>query len=258
MKEYELTFQKNIRDLGGMIGYQGKKVKNGRLFRGGFLDKITSDDLPILESFHLTDVVDFRGEEEFLNRPDYRLQGVRYHNFPVIQEHVKKEHIHNEDGNLLWFVENQKNGYEHMVLIYQEMVTSPLSISAYQRFFQILTEDNDRVTYFHCSQGKDRAGLGAFFLEIALGVPLEKAKEDYLHSNKAMGNRVETLINKVKNKDFYNENYCKSLHDVFTAKIDYLEVAIKAIYEVSLDIETYLKDVLKVDINRLREIYLEE
>ena len=256
MREYKLHYQKNIRDLGGLIGYQGKKVKFGRIFRGGFLDRVAPEDVPILESFKLTDIVDFRGKEEFENRPDYVLKGVTYHNFPVIQEKVNKEDLHNEDGNLLWFIKDNRPGHDHMMEVYQETVTTPRGIEAYKNFFKVLLEDN-RVTYFHCSQGKDRAGIAAFLIEMALGVDLEVAKEDYLRSNLAMEHRVEMLIEQVKNKPFYDEKYKKSMYDVFSAKIEYLEATIAIINEKYGSILDYLKNVLEVDIDRLRKLYLE-
>ena len=257
MKEYELTYQKNIRDLGGLIGYQGMKVKSGRIFRGGFLDKVTPEDEPIVLSFNLTDIVDFRGEDEVHNRPDYFIPGVSYHNFPVIEEKVDKKHSHEADGNLLWFVENMKTGREHMLEIYKETVSSPKGIEAYSNFFKVLMKDDKRVTYFHCSQGKDRAGLAAFLIEIALGVDLEVAKEDYLRSNKAMGKRVDRLIEQVKNKSFFDERYRQSLYEVFSAHIDYLEEAIKAMESQGKTIIGYIKNVLGVDIDKFRELYLE-
>ena len=73
MREIELTFQKNIRDLGGLFGFNEKKVKKGLLYRGGFFDKISEEDAVILESLNLTDIVDFSSEAEFFCRPDFRL-----------------------------------------------------------------------------------------------------------------------------------------------------------------------------------------
>ena len=40
MKVYELSFQKNIRDIGGMVTKDGRHIKYGRLIRGSVLTKI--------------------------------------------------------------------------------------------------------------------------------------------------------------------------------------------------------------------------
>ena len=63
--------------------------------------------------------------------------------------------------------------------------------------------------YFHCSQGKDRAGLAAYFLEIALGVSKEDALNDYFLTNEAMEIRIKNLKEQVKNEHFYNKKYEK-------------------------------------------------
>ena len=260
MRELELTFQKNIRDLGGLVGYQGMKVKKGVLYRGGFLDKITEEDAKVLESLHITHVVDFRSESEFLNRPDYRLNGVSYFNFPPIKEDMKKSHVSSNmaDGNLLWFVSEDSSGYQHMLDIYRKNVTSIEGKEAYRNFFKLLLDNPDGVFYFHCSQGKDRAGLAAFYLEYALGVDIKVCFEDYLKSNKAMAVRVEYLINLVKNKSFYNEKYKQSMYDVFSAKTEFLEASIEEMIRTSGSIENYIKEELQVDINLLRDRFLEK
>ena len=257
MREYKLTYQKNIRDLGGLVGYEGKKVKYGRIFRGGFLDKVDPSDVPVLDSFKLTDIVDFRGQMEFEHRPDVQLKGVVYHNFPAMYENVSKEHFTNPDGNLIWFVEHESDGHRHMLKVYKELMTSEYGQEAYKNFFKLLLSSDDRVVYFHCSQGKDRAGMAAFLFEMALGVDMETAKADYLRSNIAMAGRVEKLIELVKDKPFFNDEYKESMYSVFSAKIEYLEGAVETIIEKYQSIENYLKNVLDVDIVRLRKIYLE-
>ena len=257
MREYKLTYQKNIRDLGGLVGYEGKKVKYGRIFRGGFLDKVDPSDVPVLDSFKLTDIVDFRGQMEFEHRPDVQLKGVIYHNFPAMYENVSKEHFTNPDGNLIWFVEHESDGHRHMLKVYKELMTSEYGQEAYKNFFKLLLSSDDRVVYFHCSQGKDRAGLAAYLVEIALGVSHEDAKIDYLLSNIAMETKIKHLKNMLKDEPFYNPTYELKLLDVFYAKEDYLNAAIESVIKEYGDFETYLEKVLEVDLNKLRELYLE-
>ena len=256
MKIYELSKQKNIRDLGGLIGFEGKTIRYGCFYRGGVLKKVSDDDLVILKSMHITDIVDFRGEEEFTNIPDIKLEGVRYHNLPAIEERVAKEDRNDEDGNLIWFVREGVSGLEHMKQQYRNLINDKKSQDAYRDFFKILMQDNVSV-YFHCSQGKDRAGLAAFFIEVALGVHFDDIRNDYLLSNVAMREKLDRLIFGVKSKSFYNENYHQSLLDVFSAKLEYLYAAIEEMdnnYDGPLN---YIQNVLGVDIDLFRKKYLE-
>ena len=256
MKCYELSHQKNIRDLGGLVGINGRLIKGGCLFRGGYFGKVNEDDIKLLESLHLTDVVDFRSSDEFKERPDYRLEGVNYHNFTTFEHEMKQEDKKYEDGNLLWFIDEGVSGFHHLAKTYRELVDTEEGQQAYRKLFELLLKDEKRVVYFHCSQGKDRAGLAAFFIEMALGVSMKQAKEDYLLSDIAMQKRVDMLVNSVKDKSFYNKEYHQSLLDVFSAKIEYLEEAIDIINKKYGGMEKYLRDVLKVDIEKLRKYYL--
>ena len=256
MKTFELSHQKNIRDLGGLPGFNGKKIKFGRFYRGGSLHNVNEEDISIIKSMNLTDVVDYRGEDEFIDKPDYRIDGINYINLPVIEEKLKPEDIKKEDGNLLWFIEKGAKGFEHLKQQYASMVTSPKSQKAYREFFKLLQEPN-RSVYFHCSQGKDRTGLAAFYIETILGVDFSLIKEDYLLSNVAMEEKVDRILLSVKDKPFYDETYHQSLLDVFSAKIEYLNEAIKAMNELYGGPLNYIKNVLNVDIDKFRKMYLE-
>ena len=256
MKRYELSRQKNIRDIGGLPGLDGKHIKYGHFFRGGAISKADKKDLKILKSFRLTDVVDFRGEEEFIHMPDVEIDGVTYHNFPAIEERVAKDDRNNEDGNLLWFVAKSKSGFEHMKQQYRNLINDHKSQTAYRNFFKILLENNRHV-YYHCSQGKDRAGLASFFIETALGVDFETIKKDYLLSNEAMKEKVKVISTLLKNKPFYDENYHQTLLDVFAARLEYLESAIEEMNNNYGGPLNYIKDILCVDIDKFRKMYLE-
>ena len=255
MKRYYLSHQKNIRDLGGTKTIDGKTIKYGRLYRGGVLNKVNEEDINVLNSFHLTDIVDFRSEDEYKYNPDYELDGVIYHNSPAIEERVNVKDRKKDDGNLLWFVTDNTSGFEHLKRQYVDLINTKKGQEAYQNFFKVLLKE-DKVIYFHCSQGKDRAGLGAFFILTALNVDKETIINDYLESNIAMDEKIDRLIKQVENKPFYNEEYKKSLIDVFHAKIEYLNAAIEEMNRIAGSPIDYIKNILNVDIDRLRKIYL--
>ena len=257
MKRIELSFQKNIRDLGGLTGYNGLKVKSGRIYRGGFLGHVNEEDVEIINGLHLTDIVDFRGSYEFKNRPDYPFEGVTFHNFPSMKEDVKKEESKTEDSNLLWFLGDNTDGFLHMYNLYPDLLVTKEGIWALRKFFELLISKPDGVLYFHCSQGKDRAGLAAYLLEIALGVSTKDAREDYLLSNIAMEIRAKHYVEQLHAEPFYNEVYEKALFDVFSAKEEYLDHALEVVNEKYGSVENYLINELHVDIPKLRALYLE-
>ncbi len=255
MKHYELTKQKNIRDIGGMITQDGRRIKYGHIYRGPTLKVRSDEDIKIIKSFNLTDVIDFRNHDECLTSPDYYLEGVNYHILPSFEDKQDRK-LKGEDGNLLWFIDEGVSGHDHLLYTYDILITSKQSQNAYRELFNILLQDDKRV-YFHCSQGKDRTGVAAYLIEIGLGVSEKEAREDYLYSNLMMQGRVEHLIEKVKDKPFYNETYQQSLKDVFAVKEEYLDNAIRMMNEHYGGTLNYLKDILKVDLERLKALYLE-
>ena len=260
MKTYELSKPKNIRELGGLTVKDGRHIKYGKLFRGGSLIRLTEEDVDIVKSFHLTDIIDFRSESEFLSLPDYQLEGVRMHNVPVLPKSTDDEarkRIKSADGNLLWFLEDQTSGFEHLRKVYREFVTTKEGVYAFSKFFEIISQENV-VTYFHCSQGKDRTGFAAYLFEIALGVSEQDALEDYLLSNVAMEKRAEALLRSVEYKPFYNEEYKKNLTDVFSTKVEYIQSAIDAMNELYGSTIGFITKGLGVNIDRLKDLYLDE
>lgn len=257
MRKISLSFQKNIRDLGGLSAYNGLKVKSGLIYRGGFLGRVSEEDVKIINSLHLTDIIDFRGSFEFEKRHDYPFEGVTFHNIPTMREDVKKEKSKSEDSNLLWFIDEGVSGFEHMYNLYPDLLLSDVAIDALKKFFRILIDNPGHVFYFHCSQGKDRAGLVAYVLEIALGVSKEDAREDYLLSNEAMKVRIQYHLDELKDKAFFNDEYVKSLKDVFSAKEEYLDHALDEIDKRYGSMENYITKVLSIDVEKLRALYLE-
>lgn len=255
MKQIILSYQKNIRDLGGYVGFGGKKVKFGKIYRGGHLHRVSLPDIIKINKLHLTDIIDLRGVKEFNVHHDYNFKGVTFHNIPPMIEEVKKGQQKYEDSNLLWFLGDDE-GFEHMLLVYRDITTSPFGIEAYKKLFALL-KDRNKTFYFHCSQGKDRAGMAAYLFLIALGVSEEDARKDYLLSNEAMELKIKELKKLLGEEDYFDEQYERSLRDVFTAKEEYLDAALDAIKEKYGSVLNYLKEALDVDVDEFRSIYLE-
>lgn len=259
MRIIELSFQKNIRDIGGLSAKDGHHIKYGKLYRGNALLKINEDDAKIIDDFQLTDIIDFRSPDEFESMPDYHPEGVRMHNIPVLRKEAAEEErkkIKSADGNLLWFIGDHTSGFQHLVKVYSEFVTTEEGRNAFKEFFRIILQD-DTVSYFHCSQGKDRTGFAAYLLEIALGVSEKDAMDDYLLSNVAMAERAESLLRQVEYRPFYSEEYKRDLIDVFSTKEEYLKSAIKAMDDYYGGTLEFIKNELDVDIDKLKQLYLE-
>ena len=166
MKVLNLTYTFNTRDLGGLKTKDGKTIKYNHLIRSGLLKRLSLEDIELLKSHNLKVVIDFRSEQEFINKPDVRIDNVKYLNFPALKHDVSKNKDNkHSDSNLLQLVDKETGGMKMLLKTYHELVTSDEGIKAYQNFFKTLIEEEGAILW-HCSQGKDRAGLAAFLLEV--------------------------------------------------------------------------------------------
>ena len=135
------------------------------------------------------------------------------------------------------------------------MFTTPEGINSYKEFFKVILNEPGAILW-HCSQGKDRAGMAAFLLEYALGVSLKDCIEDYLLTNVAMEKKINELtpiVLKMSNNDY---SLLPILKDVFEAKVEYLQAAIKIINDNYQSLDNFIVNILNVDINKLKEKYL--
>ncbi|MCQ3035004.1 MAG: tyrosine-protein phosphatase [Bacilli bacterium] len=250
--DYDLIY--NGRDIGGMKTADGRTIKYGRLFRSGELYPHSKIDEETLSSLHLTDVVDFRESASLEFKPDYIMDGVNYHNFPPVNFPASKQGI---DDDLMKKVKSVGGGHAFMLYLYKTMFSTKMAIDAYTNFFKVLVESEDKVVLWHCAQGKDRAGMASFFLEYALGVSFEDCVTDYLYSKVAMDKYQAKVLPDVEAYYKDDTEAVNVFKEAYTVKREFLNEAIKYIDDTFGGLDKFLKDIIKVDIDKLRKIYLD-
>lgn len=195
----------NARDLGGLIGHEGREVRSGMLLRTAHLHDATDDDIRRLQGeFRLRRVFDFRsmGEAEFL--PDRDVEGATHHLLPTIdmsEERLTGQAIPQEAFldlerhivNYSFYPEVQAMAAD----MYPSLIRSEYSQLQYAAFLRLIIETPDGGVLWHCFQGKDRTGWGAAFILSALGVDREAIIEDFDRSNDAYRELVARLNNDI-------------------------------------------------------------
>mgnify|MGYP003292101221 CR=1 FL=1 len=250
--KYDLIY--NGRDIGGMKTTDGKTIKYGRLYRSGMLSPHSEIDEQTLDSLHLTDVIDFRESSALTFSPDYKIKGVKYHNFSPVDFPANKDGFNDE---LMTKVKAAGGGNAFMLYLYRTMFSTQMAIDAYINFFKVLVSEDNKVVLWHCAQGKDRAGMASFFLEYALGVSFDDCVEDYLYSKVAMDAFQEFALPEVV-KHFNNDQEAINVFkESYTVKREFLNEALKYIDDTFGGLDKFLKDTLKVDFEKLRKIYLD-
>ena len=228
----------NCRDLGGIVNLDGKKIKQGLLLRCANLHTLSSNDIAKLNSFNIKTLIDFRIENEIKESPNQ-----------VINPNIKVYNLPITDGNIPQKLENNKdisNLGDLLVKANINYATDAKIIEQYRKFFQIIQDENQIPVLFHCTAGKDRTGFASAMILYALNVDEKIIFEDYLASNiylKEHNNKIIAVLPEVKELLEVDERYLKTGIDL-----------IKKNYGT---VEKYLVEVLHVDIEKLKKLYLE-
>ena len=174
-RSYGLAGASNFRDLGGYVGHGGRHVKWGKIFRSDHLGLLTAQDTAHLASLGLARICDFRGATERQLRPSV-LPGVPVHSLAIEPTVVQALHDFAARGQGL----TEADAVQLMQQTYRDFVTH--NSPRFKQLFDHLLE-SDAPLVFHCTAGKDRTGLAAALILLALGVDEATVMQDYLLTN---------------------------------------------------------------------------
>ncbi len=259
-----LTFETlhNTRDLGGMLTADGRKIRSGKLIRSGRLSDLSDNDREELAGI-LDIVVDFRDEAERLEHPDTELEGVTYIHLPLLEElaaGVTRDE-RSEHEMLAKTVNSPENAMKMICNIYSGFVMREYVVSQYRKFLQILLENHDKAVLWHCSGGKDRAGIGAALVEEILGVSRKDVIADYMETNDYISKGMDLMMQDVTQKVPEGTKVSReALEYLYFAKQEYIDTYYQAVEQSYGDFLTFLSEGMQLtegDISRLREMYLE-
>lgn len=193
----------NIRQLGGYRMTDGRTIKQNKLWRGGFLKDATKDDIRLFKSFHLRHIFDFRSEGEVNRRPDCHIEGADNLWLPTLDMVTDQKveqfppEAYNNLPEFLMTVAFTEKGKRMAREMYPSMVTNEYTQLQYSVFIMNVISAEEGACYWHCSEGKDRTGLGAAFLLAALGADRELIIEDFGRSNIFFGAKVEATKQRI-------------------------------------------------------------
>lgn len=253
----------NARELGGYVMPDGRVVKRGLLLRGGSLAKATKDDLTALaERYHLAKIFDFRTSMEVKQSPDQEVAGARYLWFPAFDEEKQKmeatslpNDAYRDLGNWLVKHANMPEVQEVARNMYLSMVTSDFTQVQYAGFLQNIVSTPEGAVYWHCSQGKDRTGIGSAVLLAALGGDRELIMQDYAISAEFYKEELELYFRCIE-----TEEEKAVLRTFISVNCEYFEAALDHIDKEYGSMYNFLTGPLCLmddDMETLRNRYLE-
>ena len=222
-----LSFEKlhNIRDLGGMYTSDGRRIVSGKLVRCGNLSELSENDRGEFAS--LADIViDFRSDGERREKPDIELSGIQYHHIPILDsltEGITREE--SADRNIFSRLgADPEKARQYMCDMYHTFAENDFAAAQYGAFIRLLMKPGEKAIVWHCTAGKDRAGIGAAIIEEILGVKRDDVIEDYLMTNEYLKEDIAFLTEFVKNQaDEGSIIKRESLQYLLGAERDYIE-----------------------------------
>lgn len=258
-----LLFQrlKNIRDLGGMKTRQGKSIRSGMLIRSGHLAGLCASDQETLGN--LVDVIiDLRTGKEREENPDTFLEGVSFVTIPILDsltEGITREEEADQRAFLRYLTEPEQ-AHEYMCGMYRGFVQGK-AMEGYRRFFACLMESGQKSVLWHCTAGKDRAGIASVLIEEILGISREDIKADYLKTNEYLEGDILELTEFIKKKaGVVDRRADEALRYLFGADEAYISTYYSAVDETYGSFGNMIREGLGLteqDISLLRERYLE-
>lgn len=217
----------NFRDLGGYPTVDGRITRWRHIFRSNHLGQLTAADVEIVRALGVKSAFDFRGLNE-------RAAGVcvmdeiAVYSLPIEPTVVAALRAELDRGTLTAPValEIMRDSYRNYVRH---------NTHSFRMLFGHLLEDRAPLV-IHCTAGKDRTGFASALILHALGVPDDIIAEDYLLTNQHYKRDATAAIDLPE--DVRNA--------IGSVEASYLAAAFDAIAKEYGDLETYLRDGLRL------------
>ena len=231
----------NTRDLGVYLAADGRRIQARRLLRGANPGLASVADIAKLKSYQLDLVLDFRSEAEKQAAEAPFAAAFAWIADPVMVGNLTQE-------TLLPLLRNgsAEHSRQFMLDFYRAF---PVNYQAQFGRFLRLAEQGKTMLY-HCTAGKDRTGFASALLLSALDVEHATIVADYLESNRH--NASAKVLAQLFKADLAPE----IMRPLLNVEAAYLEAALTVIDEEYGGMAHYLRQVLDVDVERIRRNYL--
>ena len=264
MHSKRIEFEKlaNTRDLGGMIGAGGKKVRPGKLYRSGQLTFADPKDIEKLSGL-IEISVDFRTVQECLEKKEPEIPGVAYCHLPILEE--ERAGVARDNRSFAEvrekMLQDENIALNYMSQTYKEFIVNDYSVGQYEKFVRMLLEEHQKGVLWHCTAGKDRAGFGTIIVQEILGISRDDIIDDYLYTNVCLEQEIQSITESVCSMEgIDHQKASKAIFYVFGADESYLRTLYKTVEENYGNFQNYLRSALHItpeEQSKFRDMYLE-
>lgn len=229
----------NFRDLGGNRAADGRLIRRGKLFRSGSLDRLSPADCERLAGVPVSQVVDYRDDDEIALKPDILWPGANYHAFPANPlRHEVTANLDSLGSELLAAFDSRA----FMLKLYRLL---PFDNSAYRQLVSLLLQDDDGALVQHCAVGKDRTGIGSALVMFALGADKQTVIEDYLVTETTLTPFRQQLLTRLSKT--LSEKALTQFSYVLSVQEEFIVTALRAINERYGSVDGWLENEYGLD-----------
>jgi protein-tyrosine phosphatase len=230
----------NVRDLGGYVTKDGRKVRKRLLIRCAAPGEMDAGELETFAQLGIVSLMDFRSGSERAKLPDPI--GVSEEYYPISAVKIDDDtEVDYSPAALIKMVLRQKGRDKVGSLVRGFYVQTLFDNEAYRKMFDLLLEHRVPMA-FHCSAGKDRTGVAAILILLALGVDEKTAREDYMLTNRYRRDLLKAEYEKHRILNRISRN----MRDVSTLSQGVFSETVDAIYDAIADkygdIDTYFEE----------------
>lgn len=229
------------KDFGGIKTKDNKTIKKNMIIKSSYFYDLTPEEIELIKSFNLKEVIDLRTNMEIEEKPDYVLNDVKYLRCPLFKE-ANAGVTHEIASDMLSVLFNMPS----LAKIYQGMVSNEDSIEMIKKVMNEIVLGDNYPVLFHCTAGKDRTGIIAFLTLYLLNVDYETIIEDYLEINEKNKDLAEQFYAYAKTK---TDDDSKALKAKLLYLVDrtYIEAALEKINELYGSLDNFIENKLEID-----------
>lgn len=243
-----LTGEDNMRDLGGYVGQNGKRVLYHKLFRSGELSTLTAADLEHIATKDIAQVIDLRTTAERTEKTDKAIEGaVRYEYSLIDDQNGANGGLNDVMGMIL---SGQVTAEEIMIPAY---AIDETKITQWVKIFDLL--ESGETTLWHCTAGKDRAGMTTALVLSSLDVDRQTIINDFMLSNTYLSAYNLQTVSYINSQ--YGAGVGEQLMPLLGVEEEYITTFFQNIETTYGSVDNFLK-VLKVDTVKMKKNFLEK
>lgn len=235
----------NVRDLGGIPVADGRAVKSGLFLRGAHLARLSdADEQELFQTRGVTCVLDLRCGWELEAKPETCPDFVQYVHNPFYDADIVGVEYHRPVPGTISIGHDFACDPDDF---YRDM-TNPRTLAQAAKAVRLLVERGiaGETTYFHCSGGKDRAGITTLCLLTVLGASKEDILADYLITNESRKAHEEGIYRRFLRLAQGDEVLARQLTDGHAALPQNLTAYYEEIAKTYPTLDDFVRDGLSI------------